>query len=112
MRIETVTIHQVIDGRPVESQVPEENAASWVAQGWAMGPFPTGDNRPPKAGKGSGLDAWLTYATQRDLPVDGMSRDEIIAQVEMLDRATPAAGPGDEPAPVGANPDPEEGDQS
>lgn len=123
MRVETITIHQVIDGVPREEQVPVEQANSWVAQGWTVGPFPTGDNRPPRAGRGSGLTEWRAYAEARELSVDGLSRDEIIAAVEQADANPPittvvdpgdeqtAADPGDDTAPLGPNPDSQEGDQ-
>ncbi|MFE0039436.1 hypothetical protein [Streptomyces sp. NPDC059015] len=42
---------------------------------------------PPRAGKGSGLEAWQRYADSRGIGYDsGMSRDDIIAAVD-------AAGP-------------------
>jgi hypothetical protein len=86
MELETVTIHQVIDGVPREAQVPEATVDSWTAQGWLPGPFPTGDDRPPKAGKGSGFQAWVDYAASRDIVLDvGASREDIIAAVEALD---------------------------
>lgn len=34
---------------------------------------------PPKAGKGSGMDAWTAYAHSYGVPVpDGMKRDELV----------------------------------
>ncbi len=120
MKIETVTIHH--PELHTESQVPEDTAGSWVGQGWVEGPFPTGDDRPPKAGKGSGFPAWLDYATKRDimLPVDA-TRDDIIAAVEQVDIAQQAGEQeidvvepdGTEATPpVGEDPhDPEEGQQ-
>lgn len=88
MDIETVTIHQVIDGIPREVQVPESTVESWTAQGWLAGPFPVGDDdgRPPKAGRGSAFQAWVDYAAKRDIVLDvGATREDIIAAVETLD---------------------------
>lgn len=111
MDIETVTIHH--PELLAESQVPPETVASWAAQGWVEGPFPTDDNRPPKAGRGSGFEAWLDYATKRDiiLPV-GATREDIIAAVEQVDAQQLDSRPPDdsETSPVGETPTtPEEG---
>ena len=40
-----------------------------------------GPAAPPKAGQGSGRDAWADYATSLGLDVEGLSRDEIIETV-------------------------------
>lgn len=96
MDIDTVTIHQVIDGLPHEAEVPESTVDSWAAQGWLPGPFPRDvvDNRPPKSGRGSGFEAWLAYAAERDIVLEvGATREQIIAAVEELD--------GNETSPVG-----------
>jgi hypothetical protein len=37
---------------------------------------------PPKAGPGSGKDAWAEYAEARGVDVEGLTRDEIIAAVD------------------------------
>lgn len=38
---------------------------------------------PPRAGKGSGLDSWVSYAESRGLSVaEGATRDEVIALVD------------------------------
>lgn len=40
-------------------------------------------NEPPRAGRGSTLDAWLDYALEIGLPVPaGATRDEVIALVD------------------------------
>jgi hypothetical protein len=115
MDIETVTIHQVIDGVPREVQVPESTVESWTAQGWLAGPFPVGDDdgRPPKAGKGSSFQAWVDYAAKRDIVLEvGATREDIIAAVEGLDAQIIASRlTGDsETSPVGEIPTiPEEG---
>lgn len=116
MDIETVTIHQVIDGIPREEEVPESTVEGWTAHGWIAGPFPRdadADNRPPKAGRGSGFDAWLDYAASRDIVLDvGATRLDIIAAVEALDEPPIDSSPtGDsETSPVGEIPTtPEEG---
>lgn len=39
---------------------------------------------PPKAGPGSGVDAWRSYAQQEKVTVpDGAGRDEIVAAIEV-----------------------------
>jgi hypothetical protein len=101
MDIDTVTIHQVIDGIPREEEVPESTVAGWEAVGWIRGPFPRAaavvDNRPPKAGRGSDLSAWVDYAAQRDIVLEvGATRADIIAAVEALD--------GSETSPLGETP--------
>lgn len=89
MELETVTIHQVIDGIPREEEVPESTVEGWEAHGWIRGPFPRDeavDDRPPKAGKGSDLSAWVDYAARRDIVLEvGATRADIIAAVEALD---------------------------
>lgn len=117
MDIETATIHQVIDGIPREEEVPPETVESWAAHGWIPGPFPRdvdADNRPPKAGKGSGFDAWLDYAASRDIVLEvGASRLDIIAAVEALDPPPVDVAISDtETSPVGEIPTAPEEDQS
>lgn len=42
-----------------------------------------GSGEPPRSGKGSGADAWRTYAESMGVTVDeDMSRDDIIAQLD------------------------------
>lgn len=46
---------------------------------------PTSDGPPPRAGKGSGTEAWAAYAGNLDPPVEvpeGATRDDIVAAVE------------------------------
>ena len=114
MDIDTVTIHQVIDGIPREEEVPESTVESWAAHGWLPGPFPRdvdADDRPPKAGRGSGLDAWVDYAAKRDIVLEvGATRDDIIAAVEALDPPIDVAEGDTEPPRLGETPtNPEEG---
>lgn len=46
-------------------------------------PAPAGSEAPPRAGKGSGRDAWAAFAESRGVLVeDTDSRDEIIAAVQ------------------------------
>lgn len=109
MDIETVTIHQVIDGIPREEQVPESTVESWSAHGWLPGPFPIGDDdgRPPKAGRGSAFQAWVDYAAKRDIVLDvGATREDIIAAVEALDAQIIASRQVDdsETSPLGETP--------
>jgi hypothetical protein len=41
------------------------------------------DGPPPKAGRGSGLDAWKAYASVHEVEVpDGASKDDVIAALE------------------------------
>lgn len=41
------------------------------------------DGMPPRAGKGSGLEAWQTYADDKGIAYpEGATRDEIIAAVD------------------------------
>jgi hypothetical protein len=117
MEVETVTIHQVIDGLPREAEVPASTVESWTAHGWLPGPFPVGDTdgRPPKTGKGSSFEAWVDYAAKRDIVLDvGATRDDVIAAVEALDAQVIASRQtdGDETSPVGEIPTtPKEGQQ-
>lgn len=51
----------------------------------APAPAPAGPVAPPRAGKGSGMDAWVTYAEALGLEVDeSATRDDIIAAVDAL----------------------------
>ena len=84
----------LIDAWRVSDGVYQDIPAHWV--GTALGePFttvkPTYANagccgavmeEPPRNGAGSGLAAWQAYADYLGIPVDGMSRDEIIAAVD------------------------------
>lgn len=53
---------------------------------WAAphsGPDVGPDDEPPRAGRGSGRDAWETYADSRGIEVtDDMGRDDIITALE------------------------------
>lgn len=113
MELDTVTIHQVIDGIPREEEVPESTVAGWEAVGWIRGPFPRDaelvDNRPRKAGKGSDLQAWVDYAARRDIVLEvGATRSDIIAAVEALDVNAEQIASGQidssETSPVGETP--------
>ncbi len=113
MDIETVTIHQVIDGVPREVQVPEETVDSWAAHGWIPGPFPSVDLRPAASAKKA---TWGAYAQTLGITVgDDMTRDEIVAAVDSFDAAAAetlaSRQPDDsEPSPLGETPPtPEEG---
>lgn len=49
---------------------------------------------PPRGGAGSGVDAWRDYATQTGVEFDDdMSRDEIIAAVDLAREEADAAEP-------------------
>lgn len=99
MNIDTVTIHH--PELLAVSEVPPSTLDGWLAIGWVSGPFPVDtDNRPPRAGRGSGFDAWLDYATSRDIIVDvGASRDDIIAAVDAVDAQIEARQPDAPEAP-------------
>lgn len=42
-------------------------------------------DEPPRSGKGSGLDAWRTFAEGLGIDTEGMDRSEIIEAVDALD---------------------------
>lgn len=46
-------------------------------------PEPAGPTEPPRAGRGSGVEAWTEYAEGLDIEVpEGASRDDVIALVD------------------------------
>ncbi|HEY9265502.1 MAG TPA: hypothetical protein VIQ11_12950 [Mycobacterium sp.] len=54
-----------------------------IAKAAEMGTDADGDELPPKSGKGSGVEAWATYADAKGIAYpEGANRDEIIAAVE------------------------------
>jgi hypothetical protein len=66
--------------------VPKEHAALITnPKAWADGDGEDGEDGgiPPRAGKGSGKDAWVAYAAANDVDHDpDATRDEIVAAVE------------------------------
>lgn len=81
-------------------QVPRARLAAFVAKGWQVSAdgahepgaassgestSATADGPPPRAGKGSGLAAWVTYARSLGLEVtDDAERADVIAAVDDL----------------------------
>lgn len=76
-----------------DDDVPENLARRIGAHAWEDGQHPYPDDadgdgnadraegeEPPRSGKGSGRDAWVAFAGEKDQAdlVDGKSRDEII----------------------------------
>lgn len=79
----------------VSYDVADDDIAAWHAQGWVDAP-PAVASEPPRAGAGSGKQAWVDYAGGRGIEVeDGDTRDAIITKVD-------AAGARSEPVSLGA----------
>ncbi len=75
------------DSDVVEFFGPDSDVPSWAEEqitnpnAWADSD--NGSEAPPKAGKGSGKDAWADYAAANDVDVpDDASRDDIIAALD------------------------------
>jgi hypothetical protein len=75
----------------VEIFTPESNVPGWAAEAinnpdvWAAEkPAPTVEaTEPPRAGAGSGRDAWVAYAESVGVSVtEDMGRDDIVAAVD------------------------------
>lgn len=69
---------------PVSEPAPEQAPDDEKQDEPAQEPAPAGEQPlpppPPRRGRGSGLDAWQTFARAAGVPVaDDVSRDEIIA---------------------------------
>lgn len=86
-------------GNTTRSQVlgPDDTVPGWAQKAitnpdvWADesdedtddGDTTEGSGEPPRAGKGSGLEAWRTYAQAQGISVpDDANRDDIIAAVD------------------------------
>jgi hypothetical protein len=77
---------------------PDDEVPGWAEKAitnpkaWADAPAgpAMGDGEPPRAGRGSGRDAWAAYAANHgvDVPED-MTRDDIIAELERRGVVTP-----------------------
>lgn len=72
-----------------DDDVPAEVAKRIGDHAWADvdkpsgAPTPTGEDAPPRSGRGSGIDAWLAFAEQHGVGTDSdMSRDDVIAACE------------------------------
>jgi hypothetical protein len=95
-----VHAHEVTeDGGPGRSQQfgPGDKVPDWARKVitnpkvWEgddePGDEPEGDlfePEPPRSGKGSGLDAWRSYADRIGVELeDGMTRDDVIAAVDL-----------------------------
>lgn len=91
--VSTVWVHNDEKGTPNASSFgPDDEVPEWAAR--QMGahcfedgehPFPDAPDAggiPPKAGKGSGLEAWQKYAKTNGFEVGDAGRDEIIAALD------------------------------
>jgi hypothetical protein len=71
-----------------DDEVPAAVAKRIGAHAWADGdsteaPTPTGEDVPPRSGRGSGRDAWVAYAEANGLDVgEDRTREQIIADLE------------------------------
>ncbi|MGW2742370.1 hypothetical protein [Streptomyces sp. NPDC001450] len=72
-----------------DSDVPADVAKrigdhAWTSAADSSAEAPTGEGEaPPRSGRGSGIEAWRTFAEQHGVGVDSdMSREDIIAACE------------------------------
>ena len=80
----TVTVYSAGDEIPAEHVALISNPNVWGVDD-VEAPPAAGPVAPPRAGKGSGLDAWVAYAEALGLDVDpDATRDDIIAAVDDL----------------------------
>lgn len=76
------------NGGPVAKDLVRTGRARWHVPSPDEIPPP-----PPRSGAGSGRDAWVAYATDREVPVtDDMTRDDIADAVEAAGTTTSTEG--------------------
>lgn len=77
-----------VDGRAYGpgDKVPTSVAKRIGDHAWEVGgaePEPSGNEPPPRSGRGSGVEAWRSYAEANGVGIDSeMSREQIIGALE------------------------------